>query len=287
MKEILVISGKGGTGKTSISSSFIHLADNCIACDYDVDASNLPILLKPYDLLSFDFSAGDTAAIDSEFCNRCGLCADICRFNAIDSEYKVIPLFCEGCGFCVEICPVQAIKLRARSSGRWFSGLSRQATAVFFAELHPGEENSGKLVAKVKTRARKTAEQDKIPLIIADGPPGIGCAVISSMVGVDLVVLVTEPSRSGFHDLQRVSELIRERSLKGGLIINKWDLNPEVCNEIEDWAQENELPLLGRLPFSVLIAQSIANARIPAENNELREMIFPLWEKVIEQLDGV
>ena len=287
MKEILVISGKGGTGKTSISSSFIHLADNCIACDYDVDASNLPILLKPYDLLSFDFSAGDTAAIDSGICNRCGLCADICRFNAIDSEYKVIPLFCEGCGFCVEICPVQAIKLRARSSGRWFSGLSRQATAVFFAELHPGEENSGKLVAKVKTRARKTAEQDKIPLIIADGPPGIGCAVISSMVGVDLVVLVTEPSRSGFHDLQRVSELIRERSLKGGLIINKWDLNPEVCNEIEDWAQENELPLLGRLPFSVLIAQSIANARIPAENNELREMIFPLWEKVIEQLDGV
>lgn len=287
MKEILVISGKGGTGKTSISSSFIQLADTCIACDYDVDASNLPILLKPYDLLSFDFSAGDTAAIDPEICNRCGLCADICRFNAIDSEYKVIPLFCEGCGFCVEICPVQAIKLRARSSGRWFSGLSRQATAVFFAELHPGEENSGKLVAQVKTRARKRAEQDKIPLIIADGPPGIGCAVISSMVGVDLAVLVTEPSRSGFHDLQRVSELIRERSIKSGLIINKWDLNPEICNEIEDWAQKNELPLLGKLTFSTRIAQSIANARIPAENNELREMIFPLWKKVIEQLDGV
>jgi MinD superfamily P-loop ATPase len=287
MKEILVISGKGGTGKTSISSSFIQLADSCIACDYDVDASNLPILLKPYDLLSFEFSAGDTAVIDPEICNRCGLCANICRFNAIDSEYKVIPLFCEGCGFCVEICPVQAIKLRARSSGRWFSGLSRQTTAMFFAELHPGEENSGKLVAQVKTRARKMAEQDNIPLIIADGPPGIGCAVISSMVGVDLVVLVTEPSRSGFHDLQRVSELIRERSIKSGLIINKWDLNPGICKEMEHWAQKNGLPLLGKLPFSIRIAQSIANVRIPAENDELREMIFPLWEKVIEQLEGV
>jgi MinD superfamily P-loop ATPase len=284
MKEILVISGKGGTGKTSLSSSFIHFADNCIACDYDVDASNLPLLLKPQKLSGYDFSAGETACIDEERCISCGLCADLCRFDAINSQYQVMSLPCEGCGFCAEICPVQAIAMRARPSGRWFSGFSKQGQPIFFAELRPGEENSGKLVAQVKTMARKTATEENIPLIIADGPPGIGCAVISSMVGVDLVVLVAEPSLSGFHDLQRVSQLMGLRSIKGALIINKWDLNPSICNEIEDWAQKNEIAVLGRVPFSTKIADSIADAQIPGANSEIREMLFPLWENIIEQL---
>ncbi|MDD2619888.1 MAG: ATP-binding protein [Syntrophomonadaceae bacterium] len=285
MKEILLISGKGGTGKTSLTSSFIYFADNCIACDYDVDASNLPILLQPQKLKGFDFSAGETAWIDEDSCISCGVCAALCRFEAIDSNYQVLPLPCEGCGFCSYICPVQAITMRPRPSGRWFSGVSQENQPVFFAELRPGEENSGKLVAQVKTMARKTAEEKEIPLIIADGPPGIGCAVISSMVGVDLVVLVTEPSGSGFHDLQRVSQLMRLRGMKGVIIINKWDLNPKICEEIEDWALKNNIAVAGRVAFSTEIAESITKAKIPGANGQIKEMLFPLWENIIKQLD--
>ena len=284
MKEILVLSGKGGTGKTSLTSSFIHFEDNCIACDYDVDASNLPILLQPQILMTTAFSAGETAHIDEEACIGCGLCANLCHFDAIDFQYQVLALSCEGCGFCEQVCPVQAITMKTRPSGRWFSGVTKQDKPVYFAELRPGEENSGKLVAQVKMMARKMAEEKQIPLIIADGPPGIGCAVISSMVGVDLVVLVAEPSRSGFHDLQRVSQLMRLRGIKGVLIINKWDLNPEVCEEIEEWAPENEIKVVGRIPFSNKIAQSVADAQIPGVNSEIREMIFPLWEEIVKQL---
>ncbi len=284
MKEILVISGKGGTGKTSLTSSFIQFADHCIACDYDVDASNLPLLLQPQKLSGHDFSAGETAFIDQAACINCGLCADLCRFDAIDPQYQVLPLPCEGCGFCAQVCPVQAIVMQARPSGRWFSGISQPGQAIFFAELRPGEENSGKLVAQVKMMARKMAVAEQIPLIIADGPPGIGCAVISSMVGVDLVVLVAEPSRSGFHDLQRVSQLMKLRGIKGGVIINKWDLNPGVCKEIEGWARNNDIPILGRVPFSTQIADCITKAQIPGANSEIREMLFPLWENIMEQL---
>lgn len=284
MKEILVISGKGGTGKTSLTSSFIYFAEHCIACDYDVDASNLPLLLQPQKLSSYDFSAGETAFIDQEACISCGLCADLCRFDAIDLPYQVRALPCEGCGFCVQVCPMQAIKMHARPSGRWLSGLSQQGRAVFFAELKPGEENSGKLVAQVKKMARQTAVAAQIPLIIADGPPGIGCAVISSMVGVDLVVLVAEPSLSGFHDLQRISQLMKLRGIKGGLIVNKWDLNPGGCKEIEEWARNNDIPVWGRVPFSTQIADCITKAQIPGANSEIREMLFPLWEKIVKQL---
>ena len=284
MKEILVISGKGGTGKTTLTSSFIHFADNCIACDYDVDASNLSILLQPLNLIDFDFSAGETAWIDEEACISCGLCSELCRFDAIDSHYQVMSLSCEGCGFCAHVCPVQAITMQARPSGRWFCGISQQANTVLFAELRPGEENSGKLVAQVKAMGRKMAEENQIPLIIADGPPGIGCAVISSMVGVDLIVLVAEPSRSGFHDLQRVSQLMELRGIKGVLITNKWDLNPEICREMEEWAQKNEIQPLGRIPFSTKIAQSVAEGQIPGSNSDIKEMLFPIWENIVDQL---
>ncbi|HHV16730.1 MAG TPA: 4Fe-4S binding protein, partial [Gelria sp.] len=204
MKEILFISGKGGTGKTSLTSSFIQMADNCIACDYDVDASNLAILLKPQKVKENGFSAGYTAHIDEESCISCGLCAELCRFDAINPEFQVFPLSCEGCGFCEKICPMQAITMYPRSSGHWFEGVFNQEQKLFFADLRPGEENSGKLVAQLKTKAHKMADTEQAQLIIADGPPGIGCAVISSIVQVDLIVLVTEPSRSGFHDLQRI-----------------------------------------------------------------------------------
>jgi MinD superfamily P-loop ATPase len=286
MKEILFISGKGGTGKTSLTSSFIQMADNCIACDYDVDASNLAILLKPQKVKENGFSAGYTAHIDEESCISCGLCAELCRFDAINPEFQVFPLSCEGCGFCEKICPMQAITMYPRSSGHWFEGVFNQEQKLFFADLRPGEENSGKLVAQLKTKAHKMADTEQAQLIIADGPPGIGCAVISSMVQVDLIVLVTEPSRSGFHDLQRIYQLMQQRGIKGMLIINKWDLNPKISQEIENWALNNNLPLAGKVPFSKTITQSIAKAEIPAVNPEIRKMLFPVWENINKEIDG-
>jgi MinD superfamily P-loop ATPase len=286
MKEILFISGKGGTGKTALTSSFIQLADNCIACDYDVDASNLPLLLKPQNIRAYHFTAGYSARIDEESCISCGLCTGICRFDAISPEYQVLPLFCEGCGFCEKICPAEAIAMQPRSSGHCFEGVFNQKKQnLFFADLRPGEENSGKLVAQVKSMARKMADMNKAELIIADGPPGIGCAVISSMVGVDLIVLVAEPSLSGFHDLQRVHQLMQLRGIKGVLIINKWDLNPPISRELENWALKNSLPLAGKIPFSDIIAEYIAKAQIPATNPEVHKMLFPLWENIIGQLN--
>lgn len=287
MKEILFISGKGGTGKTSLTSSFIKLADNCIACDYDVDASNLPILLKPQTIGGCDFSAGYTAQIAKTSCIVCNLCAEICRFDAINSAYQVLPLSCEGCAFCEKICPAQAITMHPRPSGHWFRGVFNQKQTVFFADLRPGEENSGKLVAQLKTVARNVAAAEQVPLIIADGPPGIGCAVISSMVGIDLIVLVSEPSRSGFHDLQRLYQLILQRGIKATLIVNKWDLNPAISQVIENWAVENRIPLAGKIPFSSIIAQSISEAQVPTENQEIAEMLFPIWENITEQLCGL
>lgn len=286
MKEILFISGKGGTGKTSLTSSFIQMADNCIACDYDVDASNLAILLKPQKVKENGFSAGYTAHIDEESCISCGLCAELCRFDAINPEFQVFPLSCEGCGFCEKICPMQAITMYPRSSGHWFEGVFNQEQKLFFADLRPGEENSGKLVAQLKTKAHKMADTEQAQLIIADGPPGIGCAVISSMVQVDLIILVTEPSRSGFHDLQRIYQLMQQRGIKGMLIINKWDLNPKISQDIENWALNNNLPLAGKVPFSKTIAQSIAKAEIPAVNPEIRKMLFPVWENINKEIDG-
>lgn len=284
MKELLFISGKGGTGKTSLTASFIQLAGHCIACDYDVDASNLPILLNPQKISGHDFSAGYTASIDAESCTSCGLCVEICRFDAISSEYEILPLACEGCGFCEKICPVHAITMQDRPSGHWFQGLFNEDQTMFFADLRPGEENSGKLVAQVKTMARQMATAGDIPLIIADGPPGIGCAVISSMVGVDLIVLVAEPSVSGLHDLQRVYQLMQLRGIKGVLIINKWDLNPEVNQDIENWAVKNNIPLVGKIPFSTIIADAVAQARNPVANSAIREMLFPFWENIVKQL---
>lgn len=287
MKEILFISGKGGTGKTSLTSSFIDLADGCISCDYDVDASNLPILLKPENIVGHDFSAGYIACIDEDICTNCGLCKEICRFDAINEDYQVISLNCEGCGFCARICPVEAIHMEPRPSGHWFSSECKPGQSLFFADLRPGEENSGKLVAQVKSEARQKALSENKELIIADGPPGIGCAVISSMVETDMIVMVAEPSVAGWHDLQRVYELIKLRGIKAVLIINKWDLNPEVSQQIENWAMEQGVYLAGKMPFSKTVADCIAEAKIPATDPQIRNLIFPIWENVLQQLNAM
>lgn len=290
MKELLILSGKGGTGKTSLAASFIHMSADCLACDYDVDASNLHILLKPYESRGTEFSAGVGAFLDKEKCIECGLCREICRFDAISEEYNISLLSCEGCGFCYEICPVQAITLKERPSGTWYISKTRSGDCnipLFHADLRPGEENSGKLVAQVKNAARKRAEQEEDTLLIADGPPGIGCPVISALVGVDLVVIVTEPSVSGYHDLQRVVALLNMRGVKGAVIINKADLNNKTADEIELWCKNNHIPCVGRLPFSSAMADAVAAGDIPAARTELFNIIYPLWQNILEVLAPV
>jgi len=288
VKELLVLSGKGGTGKTSLTASFVCLAEKCIACDYDVDASNLPILLKPADSVGHEFSAGLTANLDKDKCIDCGLCRDLCRFEAISSEYEISTLSCEGCGFCAEVCPVEAIEMQERPSGRWFASRSYvngKEIPLFFAELRPGEENSGMLVAKVKSAARQKAQEEGYPLLISDGSPGIGCPVISSLVETTLVVIVTEPSVSGFHDLKRVQELLALRGVKSILLINKADIDPEASDAMEKWARECDIPCAGRLPYSSELAAAVSAGEVPVSRQRLHDLILPVWENIIQTLE--
>lgn len=279
MQEILVLSGKGGTGKTFIASSLIALNQDCIACDYDVDASNLPLLLQPHLIKATAFSSSRYAVIDRERCNECGSCEKNCRFEAI-KDLQVDAVVCEGCALCFHLCPVEAVHMKARSSGKWMQGNTSRGPVLYYAELQPGEENSGKLVAAVKEAARAYAQQFNNPLIIADGPPGIGCAVISSLVGVTLAVLVTEPSVSGFSDLQRLQKLLNSRRVPAVLIINKWDLNPDLSKTMREWAEQHKIPFIGKIPFSRQIADHYAAGEIPADQAELQPLFLDLWEKI-------
>ncbi|NLB54021.1 MAG: 4Fe-4S binding protein [Syntrophomonadaceae bacterium] len=287
MKELLIISGKGGTGKTSVASSFIALAESCIICDYDVDASNLPILLKPEILNHTPFSGGFTAEINPEKCISCGLCQDLCRFEAIDEKYHVDGLSCEGCAFCSRVCPVGAIKMLPHNSGQSFEAITTDQKPIFFAELKPGEENSGKLVAQVKSRAQAKAKEEHIDLIISDGPPGIACSAISSLVGVELALIVAEPSVSAFSDVQRVFELLRLRGVKTALLINKSDLNLALSVDMEEWANSHSIHFIGKIPFSLAVADAIAGATIPVNIPEVRNLFIPLWDKVQGCLNGI
>jgi len=202
MKEVVILSGKGGTGKTSIVGSFAALSRGKVLADCDVDAADLHLLLKPVIQQNNEFWSGQVAVIDEEKCTQCGLCQDVCRFDAIDN-FKVIPASCEGCGFCYHICPVEAITMQERLSGRWFVSDTKYGPLVH-AKLGIAQENSGKLVALVRQEAGKIAEKQGFDYVISDGPPGIGCPVISALSGANLALLVTEPTLSGIHDLERV-----------------------------------------------------------------------------------
>lgn len=284
MKEILILSGKGGTGKTTISSSFVSLACNCVVCDYDVDASNLPLLLHPKQNMAAAFSGGQQACINPDDCIECGLCRSICRFEAITDDFSVNFLECEGCSFCANVCPVNAITMQPRASGCWYAGTAITGQPMFYAELQPGEENSGKLVAQVKKAAWEEARDKNIKLIISDGLPGIGCPVISSLVNVDLVVVVAEPSVSGLHDLKRVKELLASRGIKAVLVINKCDLNPAIASEMEEWAEANNMPCMGKVPFNMVLADAIVRGLIPATLQQGQELIGPLWQNILKYI---
>ena len=282
MKEGLLLSGKGGTGKTSLTASFVALTGQCVVADYDVDATNLPILLSPTPVSQHEFSAGKKAVIDQEECIHCGLCEMVCRFEAIADE-QVDALACEGCAYCSRVCPVEAIHMEPQSSGHWFEGRIHSERSMFYAELHPGEENSGMLVAQVKNAARQSCQQQETPLLIADVPPGIGCPVNSALVGVDLVVLVGEPSISGLRDLQRIHQLLRMRDIESILVINKYDLQPDFAQAIEKWAQQNQIDCAGTIPYHPLFVRAAREGKTPADYQELRSLITPVWKHILEK----
>ena len=264
MRQILFLSGKGGTGKTTVAGAFAALWGDKILADCDVDAANLHLLLDVVQQSSGTYEGSSLAAIDLDRCTACGRCVDACRFHAISRPIQVDPFLCEGCGTCVTVCPENAAALEPRTSGQWLVGTSRFGPVVT-AELVPGEEASGKLVSLVKRKAVDLAEQHGLQRILVDGSPGIGCPVIASTTGVDLAILVTEPSLSGLHDLERVMGVVRHFGIEAQLILNKFDLSGTMTDRIEAFADEAGLPILGRIPFDPEVSKAMVHGRSPVE----------------------
>lgn len=283
MKEIVILSGKGGTGKTSIVGSLAAIADSKIMVDCDVDAADLHLLLRPSVKEERDFISGKTATINEKECNQCGLCQDLCRFDAI-RDYTVDPVSCEGCGFCYHICPVEAIQMKECISGRWFISDTAYGPLVH-ARLGIGEENSGKLVALIRGKAREIAEKENLDYIISDGPPGIGCPVISSLSGVDLALLVTEPTLSGIQDLERVIQVCRHFGIPAVLCINKYDLNEDNTHRIEKYCLDEGIEIVAHVPFDNIVTESIVQG-IPVveySKGNVSAKISEIWRHISER----
>ena len=293
MREIVVISGKGGTGKTSITGAFAYLAkDYVVLADCDVDAADMHLLMKPDFAKSEVFYSGQIAEIDQSKCIGCGNCKKVCRFKAIDiidSKYIVTPLNCEGCGYCPRVCPTDAIIMKDEISGDLYHSNTRLGFPMVHAKLKIGSDNSGKLVAKVKKEGKKTAEENGKQLLLVDGSPGIGCPVVSSLSGADYVVLVTEPSVSGIHDLQRVYKLVKKFGIKAACIINKYDINKSVSNEIKEFLDKNDILLLDELPYDNVFTKAMIEEKTIVEyfNGEISDKIKNSWKKIIDKIGGL
>ena len=256
LKEVIVVSGKGGTGKTSVVGALASLLANRVAADCDVDAANLHMILNPVVSEEKEFIGGKKATIDLSRCTSCGTCRDVCRFQAISESFVVDHRSCEGCGACYFLCPVNAIDFPSSLAGSCYICKDKYSNPYVYAELLPGEENSGKLVAMVRNEARVIAEKNGIPLVVIDGPPGIGCPVISSMTGTHMAVVVTEPTISGLHDLERIIELAHFFKCKTGVIINKSDINPDFCKRIEEYCAAKDITFLGAIPYDPNITEA-------------------------------
>ena len=292
MKEIVVISGKGGTGKTSITASLAYLGGgDLIIADCDVDAADMHLLMAPDFGKSDDFYSGEIAFIDQDACIKCGKCQDACRFDAIpiiDSQYIVDPLGCEGCGYCARVCPTDAITNSQPKVGEIYISDIRTGSTMVHARLSIGADNSGKLVAKVKNEAKTLAEKENKIAVLVDGSPGVGCPVVSSLSGASFTVLVTEPTVSGLHDLRRVYELVKKFGIKAGCIINKADLNKSVSGEIKSFLKEEKIVLLSEIPYNVKFTDAMTNGKTIVEyDKELGNIISESWEKIIRATRSV
>jgi MinD superfamily P-loop ATPase len=285
IQELVIISGKGGTGKTSITASFAVLAGSPVLADCDVDAADLHLILAPSIRERYDFFSGNEAVIRPAECIRCGKCLELCRFNAImagneGESYAVDPVACEGCGVCVRFCPVHAIDFPQSLSGEWMVSETRCGPMVH-ARLGVAAENSGKLVSTVRREARRLAEENGLGLVIVDGPPGIGCPVIASLTGTSQALIVTEPTVSGEHDLERVLKLARHFDIPAWVCVNKWDLNPDMTERIESLAVRSGARIAGRIRYdrAVTLAQMQEKAVVEIDAPSAGD-IRQVWESL-------
>lgn len=281
MLELVVISGKGGTGKTSLVGAFAALATEKVLCDADVDAADLHLILAPMTLHSSDFWSGHKAVIDPARCTQCGECVELCRYGAISAEFVVDELSCEGCGVCVHFCPAKAIDFPENNCGEWFISETRYGPLVH-ARLGIAEENSGKLVSLVRKEARSLAESRGLGLILTDGPPGIGCPVIASVGGASAVLAVTEPTVSGKHDLKRVADLARHFQVPVLVCVNKADLHWETAKEMERFCREEGHRFMGHLPFDPAFTRAQVLGKTIVEYGDCpgKEAVLALWKEV-------
>jgi len=285
MKELVILSGKGGTGKTSIVGSFAAIAQNKVLADCDVDAADLHLLLNPSVREENEFWSGQVAIIDEEKCTQCGLCQDLCRFRAI-KNFKVDAISCEGCGFCSHICPVEAIVMKENMAGQWFVSDTKYGPLVH-ARLGITQENSGKLVAAVRQQAAQIAEKHGLDYIISDGPPGIGCPVISSLSGANIALLVTEPTLSGIHDLERVLGMCHHFGVQALVCINKYDINEDNTHQIEGYCLSQGVEVAARIPFDNIVTEAMVHGLPVVEysRNGVSRQIESLWEIVSKLLN--
>jgi len=312
MKQIVIISGKGGTGKTVITGAFAALAENKVMVDCDVDAADLHLLLHPEIKEKFEFKGMPKGVIDQDRCTGCGECAKVCRYDAIMqvkskkskvkssdqnknlkitshfpllTSYFINKVSCEGCRVCMYTCPIEAISMEDNIAGEWYISKTKYGSMVH-AKLGIAEENSGKLVAKIRQEARTIAEKENRDYIIIDGPPGIGCPVIASITGVDIVLIVTEPTLSGQHDMERVIDLTRHFGVKTYVIINKYDLNIDMAEKIEEYCKKNNIHLLGKIPYDPIITESIVNRKtiIEYSDGKIAMEIRNIWEIIKNEI---
>jgi len=285
VKQIVIISGKGGTGKTVITGAFAALAKNKVMADCDVDAADLHLLLKPTIKERHEFRSGKTAKIEEKLCKQCGKCISVCRFDAISEDFRIDPISCEGCAFCSLVCPEGAIKMEENVSGEWFISDTRFGPMVH-AKLGIAEENSGKLVSLVRKQAKDLAEKKNCDWIIVDGAPGIGCPVIASLSGIDCAVVITEPTLSGLHDADRVINVAKHFKIETRLVINKYSLNLDMTKEIEKYCKEHNVGLIGKISFDKSVVKAMVRGKtiIEYQDGKIKDEIINIWEKLEKEL---
>lgn len=286
MKQLTILSGKGGTGKTTITASFATLARNAVVADCDVDAPDLHMLLHPRTVKTQEFRGSKLATINETKCTKCGLCREKCNFNAITENLQIDPISCEGCGVCSFVCPANAIMLTERVSGQAYISETKYGFMAH-ALLTPGESNSGKLVTLVRQNAKMLAEKEHADLVIIDGSPGIGCPVIASVTGVDAGLVVTEPTMSGIHDLERVLSLLGHFNVRPLVCINMHDINNENTKRIVDFCAENGIEVVGKIPFNPVVTEAMVNEKPIVEyasESEIAKKIIEMWERTVSAL---
>ncbi|MFC1645821.1 ATP-binding protein [Candidatus Omnitrophota bacterium] len=286
MKQIVVISGKGGTGKTVITGAFAALAKNKVMADCDVDAADLHLLLQPVIKERHEFRSGKTAKIDRKLCKECGKCISVCRFDAISESFTIDPISCEGCAFCSFICPEGVIRMEENISGEWYISDTRFGPMVH-AKLGIAEENSGKLVSLVRKQAKELAEKENYDWVIIDGAPGIGCPVIASLSGIDCAVVVTEPTLSGLHDADRVINVAKHFGILAKLIVNKYDLNMDMTGKIERYCKDNNIDLIGKISFDKSIVEAMVSGKtiIEHKSGQAQKEIKGAWQVLQKKLE--